>query len=90
VVASYLVSKTPQIEKCNRFRSGENGGESHTLEFQRSLALKAKAHLFRIGALVHGGRALAPSPGVEAAAACACAAAVAAFGATAAIICAQI
>jgi hypothetical protein len=68
VVASYLVSKMPQIEKCNRSRSGENGGHSHTLQFQRSLALKAKVHLFGLGALVHGGRALASSPGVAVAA----------------------
>jgi hypothetical protein len=56
------------------------------LDYQRSLALKAKAHLFGLGALVYGGRALAPSPGVGVAA-CARAAAVAAFGAAAAKIC---
>jgi hypothetical protein len=42
------------------------------------LSLKAKAHLLGLGALVHGGRALAISPGVGVAA-CARAAAVAAF-----------
>jgi hypothetical protein len=86
MVASYLVSKTPQIEKCNTFRSGENGGQSHILEYQKSLALTAKAHLFGLGALVHSGRALAPSPGVGVAA-CAGAAAVATFGAATAKIC---
>jgi hypothetical protein len=41
---------------------------SHTLEYQRSLDLKAKAHLFGLGALVHGGGAPAPFLGIDAAA----------------------
>jgi hypothetical protein len=67
VLASSLVSKTLQIEKCKGFRSGENGGKSHTLEYQRSLALKAKAHLFGLGALVDGGGAPVPFSGIDAA-----------------------
>jgi hypothetical protein len=89
VVASNLVSKTPQIEKCNRFRSGKNGGQRHIFYNQRSLASTAKAHLFGLVALVHGGRALAQYLGVGVAA-CAGAAAVIAFGATAAKICDKI
>jgi hypothetical protein len=63
--------------------SSENGGQPHTLEYQRSLALMAKVHLFGLGALLHGSGALAPSPGVGVAA-CARTAAAAAFAAAAA------
>jgi hypothetical protein len=59
------------------------------MDYQRTLALKAKAHLLGLRALVHGGRALAPSPGVGVAA-CARAAAVAVFGAAVAKICTKI